>query len=44
VTLDGPLTFQSPGDLLSALEQALAEAKRSGRNRVISFAQLTVAA
>lgn len=37
VTLDEDLTFLAPSDLLLALEKTLAEAKRAGRNRVVSF-------
>jgi diguanylate cyclase (GGDEF)-like protein len=41
VTLDEDLTFLAPSDLLAALEKTLAEAKRAGRNRVVSFGKTT---
>ena len=44
VTLDEALTFTRPEDLMKAVEQALLQAKRGGRNRVATFAQLTAAA
>jgi len=44
VTLDEALTFARPEDLMKAVEQALLQAKRGGRNRVATFAQLTAAA
>jgi diguanylate cyclase (GGDEF)-like protein len=44
VTLDEALAFQSPGDLLRAAEDTLAQAKAAGRNRVTSFTKFHVAA
>jgi len=43
-TLDEALTFARPEDLMLAVERALLQAKRSGRNRVATFAELPVAA
>ena len=43
-TLDEALTFARPEDLMLAVERALTQAKRSGRNRVATFADLSVAA
>jgi len=40
VTLDEDLTFLAPADLLAALEKTLADAKRAGRNRVVSFGKV----
>ncbi|MES1172627.1 MAG: GGDEF domain-containing protein, partial [Bacteroidota bacterium] len=44
VTLDEALGFQTPADLLKAVEQVLAQAKRAGRNRVMSSASVNVTA
>jgi two-component system, cell cycle response regulator len=44
VTLDEALAFQSPADLLRAVETTLAQAKAAGRNRVMTFTNLNVAA
>jgi diguanylate cyclase (GGDEF)-like protein len=43
-TLDEALTFARPEDLLLAVERALGQAKRTGRNRIATFAELPVAA
>ena len=43
VTLDEDLTFLAAGDMLTALERTLAEAKRAGRNRILTFAQFNAA-
>jgi diguanylate cyclase (GGDEF)-like protein len=43
-TLDESLAFGSPAELLQAVERALAEAKRAGRNRVVNHATYNVAA
>ena len=44
VTLDEALAFPTPSDFLRAAEETLAEAKRAGRNRVMSFTKFHVAA
>ena len=44
VTLDEALAFPTPADFLRAAEETLAEAKRAGRNRVMSFTKFHVAA
>lgn len=44
VTLDEALTFVRPADLMGAVERALLAAKRAGRNRVATFAELPAAA
>ncbi len=43
-TLDEALTFQTPADLLRAVEETLLQAKRAGRNRVMGFSTFSVAA
>jgi diguanylate cyclase (GGDEF)-like protein len=44
ITLDEALAFPTPAEFLRAAEETLAEAKRAGRNRVMSFTKLHVAA
>jgi diguanylate cyclase (GGDEF)-like protein len=44
VTLDEALSFSTPADLLRAAEDTMANAKRAGRNRVMSFTNFNVAA
>jgi diguanylate cyclase (GGDEF)-like protein len=44
VTLDESLGFPGPAELLACAERTLAEAKRAGRNRVVSFGSLPAAA
>jgi diguanylate cyclase (GGDEF)-like protein len=44
VTLDEALAFQSPSDLMCAAEATLVQAKAAGRNRVMTFTNLHVAA
>jgi diguanylate cyclase (GGDEF)-like protein len=44
VTFDEALAFQTPTDLLRAAEDTLVLAKRAGRNRVMTFTSLNVAA
>lgn len=43
-TLDEALTFTRPEDLMLAVERALLQAKGSGRNRVATFSDVSVAA
>lgn len=43
-TLDEALTFARPEDLMAAVERALLQAKRNGRNRVAAFSDASAAA
>lgn len=44
VTLDEALAFGTPADLLLAAEQTVGQAKRAGRNRVMTFSTVPAAA